>query len=424
MFEKVFRVFRIKELRNSILFVLGMLIIFRIVAHIPVPGVDVKALKEFFASTEMLGLLNMLSGGAMSNFSIIALGVGPYITASIIFQLLVMIVPKLEELSKEGEAGYQKINQYTRLLTVPLAAIQAYGMIILLGRSQRQIVVQMGTAQLITTIIAMTAGTMFLVWLGELISEKHIGNGISLIICTGIIARLPANIQQMILTFDISRIMNIVIFIVLGIITVAGIVFITEAQRKIPISYARRVRGMRMYGGMETYLPIRVNQAGMIPIIFAISLVLFPTLVAQFLIRARAHWLVSVGEFTIKLFQNQLFYGVVYFTLVVAFTYFYTSIIFHPQQIADNLKKQGGFIPGIRPGKLTATFIQNVSVRIMLAGALFLGFIAVLPLITQKFLGLQGFLVGGAAVLIVVAVIIETVKQIKAQLSMREYEGL
>jgi preprotein translocase subunit SecY len=424
MLNKIIQIFKIRELRNSILFVLAMLVVFRIAAHIPLPGVNIENLKNFFAQNQILGLLNILSGGAMENFSIVALGVAPYITASIIFQLLTMIIPRLEELSKEGEAGYHKINQYTRLLTVPLAALQSYGMITLLQRSGQQIMGSLDVWGWVTTISVLTAGTVFLMWLGELMTEKRIGNGISLIIFAGIVAGLPAMLQRTIATFDPSQILNLVIFAVLALITVAGVVYITEAQRNVPVSYAKRIRGTRMYGGMETFLPLRVNQAGMIPIIFAISIIMFPPLVAQLLQQIKKAWVINSSQFVIDLFQNQLFYGILYFTLVVAFTYFYTSVVFHPHKIAENLQKQGGFIPGLRPGQPTAKFLGDVSNRIILAGALFLGIIAILPLITQQAFGTGTLVVGGASLLIVVSVVIETVKQIEAQLSMREYERL
>ncbi len=424
MLEKLIQILKIKELRKKIFFVLAMLLVFRFAAHIPVPGVDLKALKDFFNSTQVLGLLNILSGGAMRNFSIVALGVAPYITSSIIFQLLVMVVPKLEELSKEGERGYQIINHYTRILTVPLAALQAYGMIVLLQRSGRGIIGEMNFSQIITTIIVMTAGTMFLVWIGELISEKKIGNGISLIIFAGIVSRIPGMIQQTLVTLNPSQLTNIIVFIALILITVAGIVFITEAQRNIPVSYARRVRGIKIYGGTDTYLPLRVNQAGMIPIIFAISVVLFPPLIARFFLTARASWLVAAAQFVINVFQNKIVYDFLYFAFVIIFTYFYTSIIFHPQQIAESLQKQGGFIPGIRPGRQTAEYLKKVSNRIMLAGALFLGTVAVFPIIVQGALGVTSFAISGASMIIVVSVVIETVRQINAQLTMREYEEI
>lgn len=424
MWNKIREIWYIKDLRNSILYVLAMLVIFRIAAHIPLPGVDLANLKKLFDQNQILGMLNMLSGGAMANFSIVAMGVGPYITASIIMQLLTMIIPRLEELSKEGSAGYQKINQYSRILTVPLAVIQAYSMISLFAHSGQPIITNLNTLNLITTLAVMSAGTIFLMWLGELVSEKRVGNGISLIIFAGIVERLPISLQRALVTFNQAQIVNVLIFAAIGLLTIAGVVMLTEGQRNIPVSFARRIRGNKMYGGMDTYLPLRVNQAGMIPIIFAISLVLFPSLVGQFLQRAKMPILALMGKQMISLFQNQWIYGIVYFVLVVAFTYFYTSIIFHPKQVAENLQKQGGFIPGLRPGQSTADFLNRTSNRIMLAGALSLGLIAILPLITQGVFKITAFTVGGASLLIVVSVVLETVKQIKAQLTMREYEGI
>ena len=424
MLEKVKQVWQIKDLRNKIFFILGLLLLFRLAAHIPIPGVNIANLKDFFSRNEMLGMLNILSGGAMSNFSLVAMGVAPYITASIIMQLLTMIVPRLEELSKEGASGYHKINQYSRLLTIPLAILQSYGMIMLFRQSSQQIIGDLSFFQLTNIILVMTAGTVFLMWLGELITEKKIGNGISLLILAGIVERIPVSIQQMIVTFSKEQIINLLVLIVLALITIAGVVFITEGQRNIPITYARRIRGNRMYGGTDTYLPLKVNQAGMIPIIFAISLVLFPGLIGQLLTRSSSIFWNKAGTILMAINQNQLIYGLLYFILVVAFTYFYTSIIFHPVQIAENLQKQGGFIPGLRPGKPTANFLSLVSNRIMLAGALFLGIIAILPIITQNFFKFSSFTIGGAAILIVVSVVLETVKQIQAQVSMHEYEGL
>ncbi|MGC9049202.1 MAG: preprotein translocase subunit SecY [Patescibacteria group bacterium] len=424
MFNKLREIWYIKDLRNSILYVLVMLIIFRIAAHIPVPGINIANLKDFFAKNEILGLLNMLSGSAMANFSIVALGVGPYITASIIMQLLTMIIPRLEELSKEGSAGMQKINQYSRILTVPLAILQAYAMINIFTQSEQPIIANLSPMNLITMISVMTAGTIFLMWLGELVSEKRVGNGISLIIFAGIVERIPLSVQQAIVTFNQAQLMNMIIFAVLALVTIAGVVLITEGQRNIPVSFARRIRGNRMYGGLDTYLPLRVNQVGMIPIIFAISLVLLPTLVGQILLRFKLPLIVSFAHYLINLFQNQLVYGIIYFLLVVAFTYFYTSIIFHPQQIAENLQKQGGFIPGLRPGQSTVDFINKTSSRITLTGALSLGLIAILPLITHGVFKISAFTVGGASLLIVVSVVLETMKQIEAQLTMRKYEGI
>lgn len=420
--EKLVRVFKDKELRKKILFVLGLLIVFRLAAHIPIPGIDLVALKNFFADNEILGLLNIFSGGGLSNFSIVALGIGPYITASIIFQLLAMIVPRLEEIMKEGESGQKRINQYTRLLTVPLALLQGYSMIKLLQQSPRSIIPDFTTANYLITIIILTAGTIFLMWLGELISEKKIGNGISLIIFAGIVSGMPSAIQRTVATFQMQQILNLAVFLVIAVATVAGVVYITEAQRNIPISYAKRVRGTRMYGGFDSHLPLKVNQAGMIPIIFAVSLIMIPTLVAQLAMRANSHFIVSIAEFVSRAFQNQVFYGGLYFLLVVGFTYFYTAVIFHPQQIADNLQKQGGFVPGMRPGRQTADYLGGVSNRIMLAGSLSLGLIAVLPLIIGPLTGVSSMVVSGASLLIVVSVVIETVKQIESQLEMRNYD--
>jgi len=287
----------------------------------------------------MLGMLNVLSGGAMSNFSIVAMGIAPYITASIIMQLLTMVIPKLEELSKEGSAGRQKINQYSRVLTVPLALVQSYGMLMLLRQSSSTVVGDLSFFNIANILIVMLGGTMFLMWLGELITEKKIGNGISLLIFAGIVERLPASLQQSIAIFDISQLTTWIILTVLALITVAGVVWLTEGQRNIPVTYARRIRGHRMYGGTDTYLPMRVNQAGMIPIIFAISIVLFPGLIGQLLTRSGSAFIARFGQILMGITQNQLIYGLLYFTLVVAFTYFYTSIIFHPKQIADNFTK-------------------------------------------------------------------------------------
>jgi len=425
MWSKLEQIWKTPDLRNKILFVLLMLVIFRLAAHIPIPGVDPVTLRNFFASNQILGLLNIFSGGGLENFSIVLAGVAPYITASIIMQLLTMIVPRLEEMQKEGEAGQHKINQYTRLLTVPLAMLQAYGFIALLrGQGGAKILGDLGAWELGTSVVMVAAGTVFLMWLGDLISERKIGNGISLLIFAGIVAGLPQTVQQTIATFDPTQTFTILGFLVIAIITVVGVVVVTEAQRNVPITYARMVRGNRMYGGANTFLPLRLLQAGVIPIIFAISLVLFPPMIAQFFIQSDAVWLVRAAEITINLFQNQIFYGILYFVLVFAFTYFYTAVIFHPTQIAENLQKQGGFIPGIRPGNQTAEYLGNTMNRIILAGALFLGLIAILPILMQPFTGSQTLVVGGTSLLIVVAVVIETVNQINAQLVMRDYDEL
>lgn len=423
MLNKLIQIWKAKDLRKSLLFVLGMLVIFRFAAHIPIPGVDTEALREFFGSNQILGLLNIFSGGGMQNFSIVMMGVAPYITSSIIFQLLAMIVPKLEEMQKE-EAGRQKINMWTRWLTVPLAAMQSFAMITLLRRSSFAILGEVSSFELFSMIVTITAGTIFLMWIGELITEKKIGNGISLLIFAGIVASLPQIIQQTIVTFDPSQLFVLIGFTAVALVTIIGVVIITEGQRNIPVQYAKQVRGHRMYGGTSTHLPLRVNMAGVIPIIFAISVVLFPPMVAQFFIHAKTIWVAKAAEWTIAVFQNQLIYGILYFLLVFAFTYFYTEVIFHPTQIADNLQKQGGFIPGIRPGRHTSEYLANTTHKIIFVGALFLGVIAILPLVLRYFTGMQALAIGGTSLLIVVAVVIETVKQIESQLTMREYEGL
>ena len=423
MLNKIVQIWKARDLRKDIGFVLAMLVIFRLAAHIPIPGVNIEALREFFGSNQILGLLNIFSGGGMQNFSIVMMGIAPYITSSIIFQLLAMIVPKLEEMQKE-EAGRQKINMWTRWLTVPLAALQSFSMITLLRRSSLDILGEISRFDLLSMVVTITAGTIFLMWIGELISEKKIGNGISLLIFAGIISSLPQVIQQAIITFDFSKLFVIIGFIGIALITVIGVVIINEGTRNIPVQYARQVRGNRMYGGTSTHLPLKVNMAGVIPIIFAISVVIFPSMIAQFFIHAKTTWVAAVAEWVINILQNQLFYGIIYFLLVFGFTYFYTEVIFHPTQIADNLQKQGGFIPGIRPGRQTSEYLANTTHKIIFVGALFLAIIAILPLIMRYFTGMQALALGGTSLLIVVSVVIETVKQIESQLTMREYEGM
>jgi len=422
MLDKIVRIFKIKELRNKILFILALLVVFRLAANIPLPGVDSEQLKSFFDSNQLFGMINAFSGSGLSNVSIVLLGVGPYITSSIIMQLLTMIFPALEKLQKEeGEAGRQKFNMWTRWITVPLAAVQTFAMINLL-KSQGV----MGTLTVfdMATILAVaTAGTIFLMWLGELITEKGIGNGVSLIIFAGIVASLPASVSQMVATFDSTDFMGYVLFLVVGLITIAGVVMINEGQRNIPISYAKRIRGNKTYGGTSTHLPLRVNQAGVIPIIFAISIMLFPGMIANFFINSDHEKVATVARFISQLFANQWFYGIAYFVMVVLFTYFYTAVVFDPNKISENLQKQGGYIPGVRPGSATADFLNFVINRITLSGSIFLGTIAVLPLIVKGVTGLAALSIGGTSILIVVSVVIELVKQIEGQLVMRDYEG-
>lgn len=415
------RIFRIKELRTSILFVLGMLVIFRLAAHVPVPGVDPSALSSLFQGNQVLGLLNLFSGGTLENFSIVALGIAPYITASIIFQLLAMIVPSFEEMQKE-EAGRRKINQYTRMATVPLAFLQGYGIINLLASQAQGLIVDTGWLTMLLIMTTMTAGTIFLMWLGELISERNIGNGISILIFAGIIAGLPTTFQQVVATFDRTQVFDMLLILALVIITIAAVVIINEAQRNIPIQYARMQQGARSLGGVASNLPLRVNMGGMIPIIFAVSIILFPPTMAQFFLRAKTEWIVNAAQFTIDIFTNQLFYGLIFFLLVFGFTFFYSGVVFHPDRIAENLQKQGGFVPGIRPGRPTAEYLQWVTNRILLLGATYLAVIAVLPIVVQQVTGTAQLVVGGASVIIIVGVVIDLIKQIQAQLSMHEYE--
>lgn len=412
------------DLRNSVLFVLAMLVVFRLAAHIPVPGVNAANLSKFFSSNAVLGLLDVFSGGAMENFSVVALGVGPYITASIIFQLLAMIIPRIEEIQKEGEEGQQRINQWTRIMTVPLAILQSWAMINLLHQSRLEILGDMTILETVGMVVTMTAGTIFLMWIGELISERKIGNGVSILIAAGIISRMPRIVQQTAVTFDASQLFVILAFAAVAVLTVAGVVFITEGQRNIPVVYAKQMRGTRMVGGMETYLPLRVNMAGVIPIIFAISIFLLPQMVAQFLLHAKTAWLAAAAQWTMAALQNNLVHGILYFLLVFLFTYFYTAVIFHPDQVAENLQKQGGFVPGVRPGHPTSDFLMRVTNRIIPAGAIFLAVIAVLPLILQQTTGSQSLVIGGTGLLIIVSVIIETVNMINSQITMREYETL
>jgi preprotein translocase subunit SecY len=423
--QKIKQILATREIRNDILFVLFVFVMFRILAHVPVPGVDVSGLQTFFNSNQILGLLNILTGGGLENFSVVMLGVGPYITSSIIFQLLGMIMPKLEEMQKEGEQSRQKINQWTRLATIPLALVQSYGTIIFLQRSGGNtgttLLGAVSVWQVIMIMIVVTAGTVFLMWLGELISERRVGNGISLLIFAGIVAGLPTALLRVFSTYDQSQLINVVLFAIIAIVTVAGVVFITEGQRNIPVTYAKFSRGNSSTGGVQSHLPLRVNQAGVIPIIFAISIVLVPPLIAQFFVESSVAFLQATAFFTIDLFNNQLFYGITYFLLVFGFTYFYTAVIFKPEQIAENLQRQGGFIPGIRPGNESAHYLSAVSNRILLAGALFLSAIAILPIILQNFTG-TNLVIGGTSLLIVVSVVIETVKQIDSQLVMRDYD--
>lgn len=422
------KIWKTPEIRRSVFFILALMLVTRVAAHIPIPGVDAKGLAQYFESNQFLGLLDVFSGGALSNFSIVMLGLGPYITASIIFQLLGMIIPQLEEMQREGESGQRRINQWTRWLTVPLAILQGFGTITLLQQSGSSVglVGHLSVWQWVVALSTVTAGSIFMMWLGELITERNLGNGVSLLIFAGIIAGMPTMAQQLIATYDSTQLPIILGVLAVSVLTIAGVVFVTEAQRKIPVSYARQLRAGAASGGIQSHLPLRVNQAGVIPIIFAISFVVFPPLIAQFLQGYNISWLAPTLEFVIKWFNNNWVYAAIYFVLVVIFSYFYTAVIFKPEQVAENLQKNGAFVPGIRPGKPTADYLQFVSTRILLAGALFLGAIAILPLIVQGVLGgsFSSIAIGGTSLLIVVSVALETVKQVEAQLSIRDYDNL
>jgi preprotein translocase subunit SecY len=422
IFNTFLSIWKIPDLRKRLLFTAGVLVVFRLAAHIPVPGVDFKSLRQLFAQSQLLGLLDIFSGGTLINFSVAALGVYPYINASIILQLLTMVSPQLEALSKEGEYGRKKINQYARILTVPLAAFQAFGMYILL--KNQNIIASFSPLNLLSLILTMTAGTILLMWLGELISENGIGNGISLLIFAGIVGRLPVSLGQTMAVLQPENFFNLLIFLSMSIIVIAGVVFINEASRKVKVQYARRIIGRRVYGGQSTYIPLRINQAGVIPIIFAVSLVLLPSMLGNFLTGVSNSVFANLAKVLVHIFQpDRFFYNLIYFLLVVGFTYFYTAVIFNPEKIAEELKKYGGFIPGIRPGKSTADYLNQILVKITLVGAVFLGMIAILPSIIQNLTGIQTMAIGGTGILIVVSVVLETVRQLEAMLLTRSYEG-
>lgn len=423
MREKLSQIFKIKELRNKVFFILALLIVFRLAANVPVPGIDQEKLKFFFQSNQLFGLLNLFSGRGLSSISIVMLGVGPYITSSIIMQLLTMIVPRLEQIYKEeGEAGRQKFNQWTRWLTVPLAALQTFGMIAIF--KSQGIVGSLGIFELITIIVVAVAGTIFLMWLGELITEKGIGNGVSLIIFAGIVSGIPSSIAKLYAVKDSSQFFSYLFLGVLVVVAVGAVVFVTEGQRNIPVAYAKRIRGNKMYGGTSTHLPLRINQAGVIPIIFALSIMLFPGTIASFFAKSQHALVASIASKTaVLLSPSSWFYWAVYFILVVAFTYFYTAVVFDPNKISESLQKNGGYIPGIRPGRNTAEYLYRIMNRVTLSGAVFLGLIAILPFIIQSFTSIGSVSIGGTGLLIVVSVVIETMKQVEGQLVMRDYEG-
>jgi len=430
-FQKLTQIFKIRDLRNKILFVLAMLAIFRLMANIPIPGANKEALEMFFKQFQTFRLVNLFTGGALEKVSIVMLGVGPYITATIILQLLTMIFPQLEKMYREeGEAGRQKFNQYGRILTVPLAALQGYGMIRLFQRGDFPVIGHLSPFLLLASISVITASSLFLMWLGELISEKGIGEGVSLLIFAGIIADFPSNISRMISLVKTQHLpfYSYLLFFSMMILIIAGVVLFTEARRNISVSYAKRVRGTKVYGGASTFLPININPAGVMPIIFALSILTFPGMIANFLTGFGGR----IGKIALSVSNflnpeiNLLPHLILYFFLVCVFTYFYTAVTFDPKNVSENLQKMGGFIPGIRPGTSTANYLSHILNRVLLIGAIFLGLIAIMPSIVgrvTKIVAFQ-FLIGGTGVLIIVSVVLDTLRQINAQLEMREYETL
>ncbi len=418
--NKIKLVWTDRSLRNRVLFVFGILIVFRLLSAIPIPGVDTLALNRFLSNNQFLGILNIFSGGGLTTLSIIMLGVGPYITGSIIMQLLTIMIPSLKRMyNEEGEAGRKKFTQYSRLLTIPLAAIQGFALLSIL--ESQGILFNLTAFDRVVNLFIIVAGSVLLMWLGELVSEFGIGNGVSLIIFAGIVSRLPAKVSELAFTFDPSQIPLYLGFLVAGLIIIAAIVLVTEAERPIPVTYAKRVRGMKTYGGGSTYLPLRVNQAGVIPIIFGLAILSFPQMIGTVLTRFSNPILAKISGVLLSFTNTSILYGVLYFILVFLFTYFYTAVTFDPEAISTNLQKNGGFIPGVRPGVSTANYISKVLVRITLLGALFLGFIAVLPIIMQHVTGIASLAIGGTSILIVVSVVLDLMKKVDAQISMREY---
>ena len=419
--DKLKLLFRDPQLKRKTIFTIFIFLVFRIFAFLPVPAIDLQKLRTLFGQNQFLSLLDIFSGGTLINFSVMALGFNPYINASIILQLLTAIFPKLEQLSKEGDYGRYKINQYTRFLTVPLTIVQAVGIFVLL--KNQKIMGALSPIEFFSFIFTIVAGTFILVWFGELISEFGLGNGISLLIFAGIVGRIPVVLGRTLTIVNQELIFNILIFIVLAVFVIGAIVFINEAVRKIPVYYAKRIRGNRVYQGATNYLPLKLNQAGVIPIIFAVSFVLFPQLVGNFLLYAKNPLVSKSASFLVKLFNpSGFFYNFFYFILVIGFTYFYTVIVFNPQKISEEVQKHGGFIPGIRPGVATKQYLEKILYRITSVGAIFLGMIAVLPAIVSKITNISGLVIGGTGILIVVSVILETFKTVEAQLVMKSYE--
>lgn len=419
--SKSTQIFKIPDLRRKVFIIASIFVFFRLLANIPIPGVNAEALQQLFSSSQLLGFLNLFSGGALSNLSIVMLGLGPYITAIIIMQLLTMVFPKLKVIYyQEGERGRAKFYRYSRYLTVPLAALQGYGFLRIL--ISQGVLAPLSFPGLLANMLVIVAGSMILVWLGELITEQKLGNGISLLIFAGIVSSLPIVLRNAFLSYDPSNLPTYISFVVLALVVIGAIVFFNEGERKVPVSYAKRVRGNRIYGGVASYLPLRVGQAGVIPIIFAISLLLFPQFFAQIISVFSTDLGATVNTFVNNFLNNQLAYGLLYFLLVFLFTYFYVSVTFDPNEISQSLHRSGGFVAGIRPGRPTADFIRSIVSRINFFGGFFLGLVAILPLLTQALTKTQVLTIGGTSILIAVAVALETAKQLDAEISVHEYE--
>ncbi len=419
--QKIKIIWNDTALRNRIFVVLGLLVVFRLLATVPVPGVDTGRLTSFLNNNQFFGILNLFSGGGLSTLSIIMLGVGPYITASIIMQLLTVMVPAIKSLyTEEGEAGRKTFAQYTRMVAIPLALLQGFGLLILLQKEG--IIGTLNPIHFASSLVAVVAGSIFLMWIGEVMTEYGVSNGISIIIFAGIVSALPQHISQALFTFDVSQIPYYVLFVVLGMLLIVGVVLVSEAERSIPVTYARQTRGDgQSHGNVSTYIPLRVNQAGVIPIIFALSILLVPQLLGNLLSLSHNSHVLSVAHVLSGFSQTSLLYGVLYFIFVFAFTYFYTAVTFDPHSMSENLQKSGAFIPGIRPGQSTEEYLAKIVTRITFVGALFLGIIAVLPLIVRAVTGITAIALGGTAMLIVVSVVLDLIKQTDAQISMHEY---
>lgn len=420
LFHKLSLVFTERAIRNRILFVLGALVVFRLLAAIPIPGVDQGVLEQFFSNNQFLGLLNIFSGGGLANLSIVMLGVGPFITGSIIMQLMTVMSPKLKSMyTEEGEAGRAKFTQYSRLLTLPLAILQGFGFLTLL--QSQGVLTGLSTFDFVVNVVLIVAGSVLLMWIGELVTEYGIGNGVSILIFAGIVATLPSTISQLLFTFDSSQLPLYLGFALVALGIIYSVVFMTEAERPVPITYAKQSRGGVTYGGSSSYLPLRLNQAGVIPIIFALSILLFPQMILNILSAFDLPWVPRATETVNALLANQLLYGGIYFLLVFLFTFFYTAVTFDPDAIAKNLQRNGAYIAGIRPGEHTSEYLGNVITRLTFVGAAFLGLIAVLPIGMQMATGIAALAIGGTAVLIVVSVVLDLIRRVDAQLSMREY---